>query len=143
MFGMVGERQAGWTTSQPGTLHRSGAAMPSLFRDDKFLAQIDEFDHQMVVVQVPSGEFVDAYGVNFGPYMLLFQENELDDLVAFAKALRDGMTESKASPAAKEARAIAAIVAHEFNQKAADKVISCSDKLGPQPVYAPQGRSDN
>ncbi|KAK1548185.1 hypothetical protein Q3G72_003541 [Acer saccharum] len=110
--------------------------MPSLFRDDKFLAQIDEFEHQMVVVQQPSGEFVDAYGVNCGPYMLLFQEEELDDLVAFAKAVRDGMTTSKKSPAATEARAIASVLAqnHQAHLRAAKGVKAQVREPQPEPL---------
>ena len=117
--------------------------MPSLFHNDKFVAQIDEFEHQMVVVQTPTGEFVDAYGVNCGPYMMLFQENELDQLVAFAKALHAGMSESKQSEAATQARTLAAIIAHDFQTKDLEHVKRAEHQLTAQPVFAPGGRTDN
>ena len=117
--------------------------MPSLFCDDTFVAQIDKFEHQMVVVQRPTGEFVDAYGVNCGPYMMLFHEDELDQFVALAKALQKGMQQSKQSEAAGQTRAIAAILAEELRTQEADPSRRPSAVLAAQIGFAANGRQDN
>lgn len=115
--------------------------MPSLFQDDKFLAQLDEVEHHMVVIETKHG-IIDAYGVTCGPYMLLFQEDELDDLVRLAKTLKTSMQAAKDSEDAEQAR----LIAKNLSQKVRSLEQTgrrFEDGEAFQPLFLDDARNDN